>query len=162
MIDPAEIPLRDIHLPETIGWWPLATAWWVLAGLLLVTLITCAVIFVQRRRFRVRRLAAQEFTAIEQRYETHRDAHQLARELSVLARRTALALVADRDVAARTGERWQTTLDELSAIDSTHVEIAATLSVAPYRNAETFDGDALLDQFRLWVTNLRPGSLTSQ
>lgn len=25
-----ELPLRDIHLPETIGWFPPAIGWWLL------------------------------------------------------------------------------------------------------------------------------------
>ena len=22
------LPLRDLHLPEAVGWWPLAPGWW--------------------------------------------------------------------------------------------------------------------------------------
>ena len=29
------LPLRDLHLPEPVGWWPPAPGWWIL--LLLVT-----------------------------------------------------------------------------------------------------------------------------
>ena len=36
-MDPEQIPLRDLHLPEAIGLWPLAPGWWVT--------ITLAVIF---------------------------------------------------------------------------------------------------------------------
>ena len=28
------LPLRDLHLPEAIGWWPLAPGWWVLLAML--------------------------------------------------------------------------------------------------------------------------------
>ena len=28
-MDPEQIPLRDLHLPEAIGLWPLAPGWWV-------------------------------------------------------------------------------------------------------------------------------------
>ena len=27
------LPLRDLQLPETVGWWPLAPGWWVLITL---------------------------------------------------------------------------------------------------------------------------------
>ena len=29
-MNPAEIPIRDLHLPEPVGWWPLAPGWWLL------------------------------------------------------------------------------------------------------------------------------------
>ena len=29
-MDPQQIPLRDLHLPEAISWWPLAPGWWLL------------------------------------------------------------------------------------------------------------------------------------
>jgi len=25
-----ELPLKDIHLPDAITWWPLAIGWWLL------------------------------------------------------------------------------------------------------------------------------------
>jgi hypothetical protein len=31
-IDYSQLPLRDIHLPEPISWWPLAYGWWILLG----------------------------------------------------------------------------------------------------------------------------------
>ena len=35
-IDYSQLPLRDIHLPGAIGWWPPALGWWLLAALVLV------------------------------------------------------------------------------------------------------------------------------
>ena len=37
-MDPEQIPLRDLHLPEAIGWWPLAPGWWILIAIALVGL----------------------------------------------------------------------------------------------------------------------------
>ena len=28
-MDPQQIPLRDLHLPDAISWWPLAPGWWL-------------------------------------------------------------------------------------------------------------------------------------
>ena len=47
------LPLKDIHLPEAIGWWPLAPGWWIL--LLLIGLLIFAVVIW------LRRLARQAF-----------------------------------------------------------------------------------------------------
>jgi cbb3-type cytochrome oxidase subunit 3 len=33
-MESGQLPLRDIHLPEAIGWWPPAIGWWLLAILI--------------------------------------------------------------------------------------------------------------------------------
>ena len=40
--------LRDIHMPTLIAWWPLAIGWWVVAGLILLILVS--VIYYNWRR----------------------------------------------------------------------------------------------------------------
>jgi len=35
-IDVSQLPLRDIHLPGPVGWWPPAIGWWLVAALVLV------------------------------------------------------------------------------------------------------------------------------
>ncbi len=34
-MNPENIPIRDLHLPEMIAWWPVAPGWWVLFVLFL-------------------------------------------------------------------------------------------------------------------------------
>ena len=39
-MNPESLPLKDIHLPADVPWWPLAPGWWVLlAALLVLTLL---------------------------------------------------------------------------------------------------------------------------
>ena len=33
-MDENALPLRDLHLPDAIGWWPPAPGWWVVIALL--------------------------------------------------------------------------------------------------------------------------------
>ena len=40
--------LRDIHLPETVGLWPLAPGWWLLIALIIGALVT-GIIYWRRR-----------------------------------------------------------------------------------------------------------------
>ena len=59
--------LRDIHLPDTISWWPLAPGWWVL--IILLGLVTGWIIVkaVQRKRANLyRRQAFAKLLEIEQ------------------------------------------------------------------------------------------------
>ena len=60
VLDPSQLPLRDIHLPEVIGWWPPAIGWWILAAVVLLA----AVLWVLRYRAAWRqRVASVELTA---------------------------------------------------------------------------------------------------
>ena len=54
-MDPAQIPLRGLHLPDAIGWWPLAPGWWVIIALLAAGLI----LLLRRARQRRRESAAR-------------------------------------------------------------------------------------------------------
>ena len=44
------LPLRDIHLPDPIGWWPLAPGWWGVLGLVL--LIISGIFWWRRKKHR--------------------------------------------------------------------------------------------------------------
>lgn len=80
--------LRDIHLPDPVGWWPLAPGWWALVGLIVLTLIgvlTARMLYRRSLRFaalcELSRIRAQADAA---------DGQWVATELSVLLRRVAL------------------------------------------------------------------------
>ena len=32
-MNPDDIPIRELHLPDATGWWPLAPGWWFLIAL---------------------------------------------------------------------------------------------------------------------------------
>jgi Domain of unknown function (DUF4381) len=111
-MDPQEIPLRDLHLPDPVGWWPPAPGWWVL-----VALVAIGVVLLLRRAIRsragavARRRALSELRRLTADYETHRDAVAFSSRLSQLLRRTMLAYAPRREVAGLTGEAWLAWLD---------------------------------------------------
>ena len=67
-MDPQDIPLRDIHMPNLISWWPLASGWWVLLGVVVATVTIAGAIGWWRKRHRVRRAALREFSDIEKNF----------------------------------------------------------------------------------------------
>ena len=86
--------LRDIHLPDPVGFWPLAPGWW---GLILAIFVAFALIVLvtHRRRLSARGAALMEVERLESQYAGTGDSGALASGLSVLLRQIAL-LAQDR------------------------------------------------------------------
>ena len=111
-MDPTQIPLRDLHLPADIGWWPLAPGWWLLIALALVGLFLLMRRAWRRyRRSAHRRIALRALKRLRAQYEEGADAVTLAVELSELLRRAMLAYAPRNEVAGLTGEAWLRWLD---------------------------------------------------
>ena len=107
--DPSQLPLRDIHLPAAIGWWPPAFGWWILAGVVLVA----AVVWVLRYRAAWRhRAAAADLGAALATLRCGGDPVVCAQRFSTTLRRFAMTL-SDRPerVAGLAGESWIGYLD---------------------------------------------------
>lgn len=111
-MNPTQLPLRDLHLPDPVGWWPPAPGWWVLAAIALA-----AVAWVVRRwlkdraRARARRHALSELNRYVEDYSRHGNAVTLGADISELVRRTMLAYAPRGEVAGLTGEAWLAWLD---------------------------------------------------
>ena len=112
-MDPTQIPLRDLHLPESIGWWPLAPGWWFLIVLALAGLAYLLYQAFTKWRGNVsRRVALRELARIQFDYKNGVDEISLAIELSELLRRTMLAYAPRNEVAGLTGQPWLRWLDQ--------------------------------------------------
>ena len=112
-MDPKQIPLRDLHLPEAIGWWPLAPGWWFVIAVALVTLGYLVHVYLNHRsRSAARRYALRQLNTLTAEFEQHGNAVAFSSSLSELLRRTMLAYAPRLDVAGLTGEAWLQWLDE--------------------------------------------------
>jgi hypothetical protein len=111
-MNPEEIPLRDLHLPDMVGWWPLAPGWWVLIGF-----AACGLLYVSWQAWQKFRLAAPRRRALSQlrylkaEYSWTGDAISLGVRLSELLRRAMLAYAPRDEVAGLTGSNWLEWLD---------------------------------------------------
>ena len=66
-IDVSQLPLRDIHLPGPIGWWPPAPGWWLVAALVLVAVALYGVHYYRGRHKRAAlRALTRVRTALEE------------------------------------------------------------------------------------------------
>ena len=86
---PLDLPLRDIHLPEPVSWWPPAPGWWLLAGLLILLAVGALLVWRWYRRGRLGRSARRALERVFVDYRHHGEPQRLLRELSVLLRRIA-------------------------------------------------------------------------
>lgn len=125
--------LRDIRLPEPVGWWPLAPGWWGLVALLVLAIAGVALWRILRKRT-VRYLALRELERADA-----ADPVQFATTLSVLLRRVALGK--DRAIGTLKGADWTAYLTERGMDPA----LATYLALAPYTNhLETPPAPALL------------------
>ncbi len=109
-MEPSQLPLKDIHLPEPVSWWPPAMGWWILL-ILIVALVFFSYWLYKRI---TRRTAIKTAIKILQdiRQDTGLSEEQKLAELSALIRRVAISLFPRKDVAGLTGKRWLEFLDE--------------------------------------------------
>jgi hypothetical protein len=148
------LPLRDLHLPEPIGWWPLAPGWWVVLALLAGALGYLAWRWYRAWVFNApRRFALRELARIEAEYLEHRDPVVLGKQLSELLRRGMLAYAPRADVAGLTGEDWLAWLDSGMPVPYFHTEGGKSLLTLPYRDPQgdfsDIDVGALLAAVRM-------------
>lgn len=160
-MNPTEIPLRDLHLPDAVGWWPPAPGWWILAGLVAAgCLYYLARVWRQWRRGAARRAALAEHAHLSRRYAVDGDLVGLAGRLSSLLRRAMLAYAPRPTIAGLTGDAWLAWLDRgLPGAPFTR-GAGASLAWLPYRGAGAagdVDARALLDAVRRRLKTPLPG-----
>ena len=126
------LPLRDIHLPEPVSWWPPAPGWWLL--LILCALIISIVFLFRhvRQRSLLKRTALAELNRIKKQYDQNHDRIQLVKALSVLMRRASISYYPRPNSASLTGEQWLQHLDTTAQRKGFQKGTGKILASAPY------------------------------
>lgn len=150
-----ELPLRDIHLPNAISWWPLAPGWWLLFALLILVIVLAVLCVRYALKPTVKRRAVQELMAIENAFHAHGDAVYCLSEISLFLRRTVLRQKHSEQTAGLTGVRWLNFLDKPLDSPEFSCGVGKILIKAPYRSyADKEDAVQLLQLCRKWVKKL--------
>ncbi len=140
-----ELPLRDIHLPTAVDWWPPAPGWWILLLTLLIAMAALLVLkYLRQRRKALRTVALRELALLEQRYRETGDARHMLEQLSSLVRRVALSYLPRDQVASLTGEAWLQSLDRLFGGGDFTSGTGRLLASEPYVRCPETDGETLL------------------
>ena len=129
--------LRDIHLPEAIGWWPLAPGWWLLIILVCLGLITLARLFLRRRQASAyRRQALQKLAIIS----ANEHPQRRLRALFELLKRTANCAYPERHPGSLGTHKFIAFL-RYSSNDRLFNAISAELDELLYGNLNAADSD---------------------
>ena len=103
------LPIKDIHLPPAISWWPLAPAWYITSGLLLALIILATKILVKRRRkLKEIRIAQRQLNQLK---SEPSNAATIAK-LSYLLKQVCIHYFPTTDGAHLTGSKWLQFLDQ--------------------------------------------------
>jgi len=145
------LPLKDIHLPAEISWWPLAPGWWFLLGL-------CALLLLAwhfRKTIRswlapgMTKIALRQLDAITKNNQLSKQ--QKIQRISQLLRQLAISTHCREQVAGLAGEDWLAFLDGDDPQQPFSEGVGRSLIDAPYRPEADLEIDALISLVRDWI-----------
>ncbi len=160
-MDKQVLDLKDIHLPEPISWWPLASGWWLLLACLV--LLAVIVFFIKKvhKSKQLNREINIEIKKIKTQFRRTKNKYELAQSLSILLRRSSISFYSEKDIAGLTGEQWLAFLDDTTSetngssnAKKFQSKTGNALIVAPYLPKTSnfdFDAQALVRLCENWL-----------
>ena len=167
--DPASLQnLNDIVLPEAVGWWPLASGWYFLLGLLLIILVWFIYTSIKHRinnRYRRTALHQLQLLAPEVNKADKRDS--VLRQIPILLKRTALTAYPRRQLASLTGKNWYDFLNSKVGTPPFTESICNSLDNISYSvgSLDTVDAEAaseLMKACKHWLKHHQPADPLKQ
>ena len=145
--DVSSLPLRDIHLPGPIGWWPPAPGWWLLAALVLVGFALYVLRYYQSRH---RRVALKSLQRVRAALEQGVEPVVCLQTVSTVLRRFAMTTAArgpaaEPAVPGLTGKRWLAYLDGRWQRDAFAHGVGRALLAAPYAPPNSVERSAAIE-----------------
>ena len=148
-MNPRQLPLRDIHLPDPIGWWPPAIGWWLLGLFIIILIVFLVWLFKRLTRKTAVKSAKKLLLTIKQ--DKNIDNDQKLQQISMLLRRTAISIYPRQQVAGLTGMAWLKFLDNDREGQPFSQGAGRVLHDGPYKKHQDFDIDALFTVSEQWL-----------
>ena len=155
--DPASLPLRDIHLPDAVSWWPLAPGWWIVMFAAIALLAFVMYLFRRYRQYHasIPYQASLELDRIKNQFTLNQDKSCLLKELSALLRRISISLYGREKVAALIGEDWLLFLDRYMPNNEFSEGKGRILMTGPYRAHTDYDSAELIHLVTNWLESVK-------
>jgi hypothetical protein len=158
--DISSLPLRDIHLPGAIGWWPPAPGWWAFVALVVAGLALLALRYYLSRH---RRAALRTLKRVREALEQGAEPVACLQNVSIVLRRFAMTNAArarvpgaaEPDVPGLIGEPWLEYLDSRWPRDTFARGSGRALLAAPYARPHSIERTEALELTALcaaWLT----------
>ncbi len=147
--------LKDIHLPNPIGWWPLAPGWWFI--IIMVVLLMIWLSWQSWRWWQAmkpKNQALKILKQIEQKSKENVPVSDICAQISQLLRRVALTYYPVDEVAGLQNDAWIAFLNSHS--DKVNFNaVREHLLVYPYSNQAKASLSPLFDRTRAWIKQRR-------
>lgn len=149
--------LKDIHLPDPVGLWPLAWGWWVLLALIVISIITGIYLWRRHRaRNHYRQLALIELQNARAQVDQDGELAHYLQQVSIILRRAALTGLPARYHANLKGEAWLQWLDaQSSGADEFGSGAGRALLTGPYEAHPSADIESLHQLAAQWIAQHR-------
>ncbi len=146
------MPLRDIHLPEPVSWWPLAPGWWVVLGLIVILgLLLLWVRYLRQYQF-IAKLARGQLQLL--RSDSALSNGDKIRALSILMRRVSISAFPRVDSASLTGVEWLQFLDSSLTERAFSEGPGRALLDGPYKPSGDIDLAPVFKVCEKWIGSL--------
>ncbi|RUR18386.1 DUF4381 domain-containing protein [Legionella sp. km535] len=143
--------LKDIHLPDPIGWWPLAPGWYVLMSMMFLLIIGIAYWSYKRHiNGLAKRKALGLLHIYKENYLKDRNVQIASARISELLRRVALVYFPRAEVASIHGDDWIDFLNK-SSKNIDFKQVKAMLLESPFKTAESVNLDPLFTCAEQWI-----------
>lgn len=139
--------MHDLVRPEPVSWMPQTSGWWIaLSWLFAISMVLARHRYRAWHRNRYRRAALAILRSIE---VNTADETQVAGQIAILLKRTALAAYPREQVAHLFGSEWAQFLRDTASNDPIIGQTAEQLATTAYRR--DCDGKALIAPARRWI-----------
>ena len=144
------LPLKDIHLPVAIGWWPPAPGWWF--ALVFLVLLLALLVYSYKRLTRKTAVKSAKKILKTIRQQSENNSKTLT-DLSALLRRVAISTDARNEVASLQGQAWLSYLDRSLPGQPFTQGVGRCLADAHFRPAmsDDIDFEALFTLCERWL-----------
>jgi len=154
MVGQNALPLRDIHLPDPVSWWPPAFGWWLIVAAIITSALVYFFIKTVRKKRLLRKTILEQLDMIYDQFKTDNNKTILAQSLSILMRRSCISFYPRANTAGLTGAQWLHYLDNTTdkkGFTNGDGQILATAPYLPAHNEASFDANKLISLCKTWL-----------